>query len=165
MANEEHLAQPQQERNAWFIKFNKWRWARRGRGPDLSREDLCLMGHSQKMDLSRANLSGANLYGANLARADLSRANLSGANLSGALLLRTNFESAHLTGCFIYGISAWDVKLEGATQLNLVITRAHEPRITVDNLEVAQFIYLLLHNEKIREVIDTIGQKGVLILQ
>jgi hypothetical protein len=31
-------------------------------------------------------------------------------------------------------------------------------------LEVAQFIYLLLHNEKIREVIDTIGKKGVLIL-
>jgi hypothetical protein len=36
--------------------------------------------------------------------------------------------------------------------------------ITVDNLEVAQFIYLLLHNEKIREVIDTITSKVVLIL-
>ena len=40
----------------------------------------------------------------------------------------------------------------------------HEPNITVDNLEVAQFVYLLLHNEKIRSVIDTIGKKGVLIL-
>jgi hypothetical protein len=36
--------------------------------------------------------------------------------------------------------------------------------ITMDNLEVAQFIYLLLHNEKIREVIDTITAKAVLIL-
>ena len=36
--------------------------------------------------------------------------------------------------------------------------------ITVDNLEVAQFIYLLLHNEKIRDVIDTITSKAVLIL-
>jgi hypothetical protein len=34
----------------------------------------------------------------------------------------------------------------------------------VDNLEVAQFIYLMLHSEKIRDVINTIGQKGVLIL-
>jgi hypothetical protein len=34
----------------------------------------------------------------------------------------------------------------------------------VDNLEVAQFIYLLLNNEKIRDVINTIGEKGVLIL-
>jgi hypothetical protein len=36
--------------------------------------------------------------------------------------------------------------------------------ITVDNLEVAQFIYLLLHNEKIRQVVDTITAKAVLIL-
>ena len=29
---------------------------------------------------------------------------------------------------------------------------------------MAQFVYLLLHNEKIRDVIDTIGKKGVLLL-
>jgi hypothetical protein len=46
----------------------------------------------------------------------------------------------------------------------LVITREDEPEITVDNLEVAQFIYLLLHNQKIRDVIDTITSKAVLIL-
>ena len=34
----------------------------------------------------------------------------------------------------------------------------------MDNLEVAQFIYLLLKNAKIREVIDTIAKKAVLIL-
>ena len=39
-----------------------------------------------------------------------------------------------------------------------------EPEITVDNLEVAQFIYLLLNNERIRHVIDTITSKAVLIL-
>jgi len=36
--------------------------------------------------------------------------------------------------------------------------------IQVDNLEVAQFIYLLLNNERIRNVIDTITSKAVLIL-
>jgi hypothetical protein len=46
----------------------------------------------------------------------------------------------------------------------LVITRADEPAITVDNIEVAQFVYLMLHNEKIRDVIDTITSKAVLIL-
>ena len=39
-----------------------------------------------------------------------------------------------------------------------------EPDITVDNIEVAQFVYLILHNEKIRDMIDTVGYKGVLIL-
>ena len=54
--------------------------------------------------------------------------------------------------------------MEKAKQQNLVITPQYEPAITVDNIEVAQFIYLLLHNQKIRDVIDTIGKKGVLLL-
>jgi hypothetical protein len=62
--------------------------------------------------------------------------------------------------------------LDGAKQQDLVITShiddqlefRDEPTVTVDNIEVAQFIYLLLHNEKIRDVIDTIGKKGVLLL-
>jgi hypothetical protein len=48
-------------------------------------------------------------------------------------------------------------------QENLAITRG-EPTITVDNIKVAQFIYLLLNNQEIRDVIDTIGKKGVLLL-
>jgi hypothetical protein len=69
-----------------------------------------------------------------------------------------------LTGCNIYGLSAWDVQLEEAKQNNLVITPKEEPTITVDNLEIAQFIYLLLNNPKIREAIDTIARKAILIL-
>jgi Pentapeptide repeats (8 copies) len=103
---------------------------------------------STRPDLHRAHLTGADLHGA---------------NLTGALLLKTNLEGANLTGCQVYGISAWDVKLAGTQQSDLVITE-YGSDIRVDNLEVAQFTYLLLHNEKIREVIDTIGKKGVLIL-
>jgi hypothetical protein len=54
--------------------------------------------------------------------------------------------------------------LTGATQKNLVITRGNEPAVQVDDLEIAQFIYLLLNNAKIRHVIDTITSKVVLIL-
>ena len=53
---------------------------------------------------------------------------------------------------------------EGTKQQDLVITAPDEPEVTVDNIEVAQFVYLLLHNAKIRDVIDTIGRKGVLLL-
>jgi hypothetical protein len=60
---------------------------------------------------------------------------------------------ADLTGCRIYGVSAWNVKLDAAKQRNLIVTPDNEPRITIDNIEVAQFVYLLLHNEKIRDVI------------
>jgi hypothetical protein len=44
-----------------------------------------------------------------------------------------------------------------------VITPRDESVIQLDNLEVAQFIYLLLNNEKIRDMIDTLGKKAVLI--
>lgn len=121
-------------------------------------------GNLTAVDLTEANLTEADLTWANLSGARASRANLSGADLGAALLLRTHFEGANLTGCRVWGTSAWNANLVGAQQSNLIITSHSEPELTVDNLEVAQFIYLLLHNEKIREVIDTIGKKAVLIL-
>jgi hypothetical protein len=58
----------------------------------------------------------------------------------------------------------WDIKVNESTQQqNLIITDG-APYITTDNLKVAQFIYLLLKNEEIRDVIDTVGRKLVLIL-
>ena len=115
-------------------------------------------------NLSHANLSEANLSGANLMGANLSHADLSGAKLIGANLSNTNLDEANLVGAFVYAISAWNINLDKTIQSNLIITRPDEPLITVDNLEVAQFIYLLLNNIKIRTVIDTITSKVVLIL-
>ena len=79
-------------------------------------------------------------------------------------MVATNLKAADLTGCSVYGASVWNVTLDGAKQSNLLITPEEEPAIQVDNLEVAQFVYLLLSNAKIRHVIDTITSKVVLIL-
>lgn len=133
------------------------------RGANLSRANL------SGADLSKTNLSGAdireaNLSGADLFGADLRDADLAGVILFGARLVQTNLVGARLTGCYIYGISAWNLELADAEQSDLIITRYDEPVVTVDNLEVAQFIYLMLNNENIRGVLDTIGKKGVLIL-
>jgi uncharacterized protein YjbI with pentapeptide repeats len=132
-------------------------------GADLHRADL-RGADLRDADLSEADLSKANLHGANLGRANLRGADLREADLKAATLVDSDLTGADLTGCRIYGISAWGLKLEDATQQNLVITQKWEPKITVDNIEVAQFIYLLLNNQKIRDVIDTITSKVVLIL-
>jgi hypothetical protein len=80
-------------------------------------------------------------------------------------LVEVDITNADLASCRIYGVSAWGLKLSDETsQRNLIITREDEPEITVDNIEVAQFIYLLLHNRKIRDVIDAITSKVVLVL-
>ena len=110
-------------------------------------------------------LVGANLIEANLVTAKLDGAILTGANLSAASLVRTELQDATLTGCRIYGITAWDLKLnEGTVQHDLIITPEGEPEVTVDQIEVAQFLYLMLSNKKLRGVIDTITSKVVLIL-
>ena len=65
-------------------------------------------------------------------------------------------EDTTLEACSIYRISAWNLKLEGAKQQNLNVSASEEPAIMVDDLEVAHFIYLLLNNKRIRQIIDTI---------
>jgi hypothetical protein len=117
-----------------------------------------------KADLTFAKLHKANLTEATLTWADLTQADLTGADLRASILLSTDFTGANLTGCRVYGVSAWGLKLERAKQQNLVITAAGAREITVDNIEVAQFIYLMLNNQKVRDVIDTITSKAVLIL-
>lgn len=49
-------------------------------------------------------------------------------------------------------------------QRDLVVTPEDQAPVTVDRIDVAQFIYLLLSNPKIRAVIDTVCDKAVLIL-
>ncbi|HKH68778.1 MAG TPA: hypothetical protein VKA75_15525, partial [Reyranella sp.] len=49
-------------------------------------------------------------------------------------------------------------------QHDLVITPKDEPKVAADGLDVAQFLYLVLHSEKLRRTIDSITSKVVLIL-
>ncbi len=80
-------------------------------------------------------------------------------------MIGTNLEQhADLTGAHVYGASVWDVDLTDAIQRDLVITPPKASAITVDNLEVAQFLYLLIKNSRLRQVIDAITTKVVLIL-
>ncbi len=129
--------------------------------------------HIRRANVSGADLSGAYLKGAYLINTNLREtrfiqttlhdAKLSGCDLSFATLVATDFTNATLANCRIYGISVWNINLQEAQQENLIIT-PYGPSITVDNLKVAQFIFLLLNNQEIREVIDTIISKVVLIL-
>jgi uncharacterized protein YjbI with pentapeptide repeats len=137
-------------------------------GADLSGANLIgaklIRAYLGGANLIGANLIGAKLIGANLIGANLTSADLTDADLSRTSLVETDFTNATITGCRTYGASAWNVTLVGTVQHNLVITKEGEPVVTVDDLEVGQFICLILSNTKIRNVINTITSKGVLIL-
>jgi len=128
------------------------------RGADLSDVDL------REANLNEADLTGALLIGANLKRADLSGADLRQADLRGTSLIRTTIHKAKISGSLVYAIKVLDLKGEFEEQKDLIITPSKTSVITVDNIKVAQFIHLILNNEEIRDVINTLTSRSVLIL-
>jgi len=118
----------------------------------------------RKAKLSGSDLSGANLRGASLLHADLTHASLRAADLRECRLVDTNIDGADFERALVHGASIWGLIGVPARQDNLVISSSDDAQVTVDDLEVAQFIYLLLNREKLRSVIQTMTSRAVLIL-
>ena len=114
--------------------------------------------------LRNAKLQGARLRGANFMWADLSGTDLSSSDLSHANLSSTTVTGALISDSRVYGINVWDLKGEFKEQKELVISPEDETPIAVDNVKVAQFVYLILENRELRDVINTLTSKSVLIL-
>lgn len=127
-------------------------------GAELYRTNL------NSVNLVNANLKNANLYRAYLGRADLSGSDLSQANLQMSLLSQTKIEGTNFNSALVYGISTWNLVGTPSGQSRLVITGDNEAEVTVDDLKMAQFVYLLLTNGELRDVIQTVTSKAVLIL-
>jgi Pentapeptide repeats (8 copies) len=119
----------------------------------------CWKANLDNADLRDADLSSATLNGVSLRNADLR-----GANLRFARMVAADVSGAKFSGCHVYGCSIWNLKGQPREQSDLVVTPPSESQVLVDDLQVAQFVYLLLNNKSIRDVIDTIGSKSVLIL-
>lgn len=132
-------------------------------GADLSGA-LLYGAYIDKSNFTHADLRGAKLQGVDFYDTDLSGADLRGANLTGASLIKVSLQQANLTGANVYGVAAWDLKTAGLQQNDLVVASQGDAIVTVDDIEVAQFVYLMLKNEKLRNIIDTITSKVVLIL-
>lgn len=126
------------------------------------------------------SMSGADFTGADLTGATFFRVNFRDACFRDAILDRAEFEYAHLERAQmigtsiqgatfrkvgVYGIAAWDVaSSEGTVFEDVLVSGPDSTPIEVDHLDVAQFIYMLVHNPNIRRVLDTVTAKAVLIL-
>ena len=134
--------------------------------------------YCQKCDFSRAKLRVSRIGSAVFEDCDFSNADLSycsaeetsfkgstlaGTNLSNMSLVKTDFSNTQIDGACAYGVSVWDINLKGCKQGNITISES-DGSITVPNIELAQFIALLLNSKKLRQVIETITSKVVLIL-
>jgi uncharacterized protein YjbI with pentapeptide repeats len=126
--------------------------------------------------LAKADFAGAHLEESNFCRTDFYETNFEGAwlndaNLQGVQLAKTNLTRADLRGCRVYGLSAWDLTLDGAKQGDLGIYYEElvggqriEQHATVDGIDVASFMYFTLNNANITRIIEATTSQWVLLL-
>ena len=137
MANPDHLNVLQQGVDAW----NAWRT----KNPSII------------PDLSGANLSGRNLALADLNDMHLGRAYLLGANLSGANLSYSDLREANLCRTILVGANLLGAGLAYANLVKADLTSANLTGCRVYGVSAWEL-------KLIRDVIDTITSKAVLIL-
>jgi hypothetical protein len=144
------------------------------------RESIFKGAHFEEGDFSGANFSGATflntkfnktiLTGANFEDATFINCNLNRVNLVGAF-----FHVKEITETVVYGIAAWDLQTaDNMNQSKLVIERTYglysdliqqgKIPMMVDDIELAQFIYYLSNHKKLRDALNILNDRGVLLL-
>lgn len=132
----------------------------------------------QNSQINEGSMTNANLYGAHLKGTRLIDLDISYTNLNGADLRAATMDNVKVTGT-----SAWALEIDSETkQKNLKIVPFFYPFqnvlyegddsivITCNDIETAQLLYLLTRrnekdrSEKVRQVIDSVTDKIVLIL-
>lgn len=146
-------------------------------GSDLHFSDICFS-FFQNCNFEGASLAVTKIGSAEFIKCDFTNADLSycsaeetnfsgskfiSTKLSNMSLVKTNFTDTVIDEARVYGVSTWNLILDGSVQSNIYIEE-DGTSITVPSIELAQFISLLMNNSKIRDVIDTITSKVVLIL-
>ncbi|RYE56169.1 MAG: pentapeptide repeat-containing protein [Sphingobacteriales bacterium] len=110
-------------------------------------------------------LMGVNIRWTTFACCKLDNVNFRHAVLEGARFHDCSLNGANLSESLINGLSAWGNTYDSSTlQDNLYITEMDKPILTVDNFEIAQFLFLISNNKNIRSAIDSLATKIVLIL-
>lgn len=139
--------------------------------------DDCLF---EEGDFSRADFSGTTFRNTRFNKTIMTGATFTGAsfincNLNRVNLAEADFQVREISDTVIYGLSAWDLTVgEDTKQSNLVIEKSYElysdlvghgiVPLTVDDIEIAQFVYYLSNHKKLRNTLNVLNEKGVLLL-
>jgi uncharacterized protein YjbI with pentapeptide repeats len=114
--------------------------------------------------LKEANVSGASFVWADLVQVGMTKTDLSRADLSYARIAESDLTQTRLVDCIVTGIRVTHLSLEGAKQSNLALAFGNTYPILIADLEIAQFLSIILENDRIRNTIGLPFSKLVLIL-
>lgn len=136
--------------------------------------------HFEEGDFSRADFSNTTFANTKFNKTILTDANFSGAtfvncNLNRVNLVNADFRLKEIRETVVYGISAWDLKTSPEMiQSRLVIEKSYELHsdivasgkipMMVDDIEMAQFVYYLSSHKNMRNMINILNSRGVLLL-
>ena len=136
--------------------------------------------HFEEGDFSRADFSNTTFVNTKFNKTILTDAVFEGAtfincNLNRVNLVNADFRLKEIRETVVYGISAWDLKTDPAMkQSRLVIEKSYELYsdliasgkipMMVDDIEMAQFVYYLSSHKNMRNMINILNSKGVLLL-
>lgn len=131
-------------------------------------------------DFSRADFGNCHFVNTRFNKTILSNAKFENAtfencNLNRVNLVNANFCVKSIEETVVYGISAWDLQTcESSIQSKLVIEKTYEfysdiiaegrIPLMVDDIELAQFIYYLTNHKRLRETINVMNSRSVLLL-
>jgi uncharacterized protein YjbI with pentapeptide repeats len=144
------------------------------------RESLFVGSRFEEGDFSRADFRGAIFRNTKFNKTILTGANFDGAtfvncNLNRVNLVEASFGVKEITETVVYGIAAWDLRTSAEMkQSKLVIEKTYELYsdlirqetipMMVDDIELAQFIYYLSNHKKMRNILNILNEKAVLLL-
>jgi uncharacterized protein YjbI with pentapeptide repeats len=86
-------------------------------------------------------------------------------------LVYCRFVNGSVSDSSVFGVNAWNISLDNTLQSNLIVESYSDTNekgrfgvVSVDDIELAQFINLILNNEKVFNVFNAMSSKIVLIL-
>lgn len=136
--------------------------------------------HFEEGDFSRADFRGATFRNTKFNKTILTGANFDGAtfincNLNRINLVGASFRVQEITETVVYGLAAWDLETSPEMkQSKLVIEKTYDlysdfmqqgkVPMLVDDIELAQFVYYLSNHKKMRNAINILNDRGVLLL-
>ena len=117
----------------------------------------------------RASFLGATLVNASLTESSFFETDLSGADLRECRFnysrwVSSSFRNANLSNCRVHGLTAFNIDLSNALQRNLSISSPGEPSILVDNVDFAQFVFMILQTQLLHHLVSSIVARVVLVI-
>jgi hypothetical protein len=145
----------------------------------------CQGTHFHNVQFEEGDFSSVNFRGATFRNTTSNKTIFTSANFDGATFVNCNLNRANFTGAnfrvneiietVVYGISAWDIETSpDSKQSRLVIEKTYElysdliaqgkVPMTVDDIELAQFFHYLMNHKRLRDTLNVLNNRGVLLL-